>query len=61
VTGHALELIDAQGDQQGVVRAAKWSAKGKDSSGAEQTFGGSVVHVFVRQGENLRLYIHTWN
>lgn len=61
VTGHALELIDARGDQRGTVGAAKWSAKGKDSGGAEQTFGGSAVHVFVRQGENLRLYIYTWN
>jgi uncharacterized protein (TIGR02246 family) len=62
VTGHRLELIAAEGDQRGAVGAARWSARGKTNDGSEQTFGGSVVHVFERQqGGGLKLWLHMWN
>ena len=48
VTGHKLELIEVEGDDDDevVVAAAKWSAQGKDANGAPATFGGVATHVF---------------
>ncbi|BCH15140.1 hypothetical protein MesoLjLa_19910 [Mesorhizobium sp. L-2-11] len=36
VTGHKLELIEAEGDGNLLFGTAKWSAKGKDAKGADQ-------------------------
>jgi uncharacterized protein (TIGR02246 family) len=60
VTGHKLELIEAMGedDDEVVVAAAKWSAKGKDGSGV----GGVATHVFEKQDDgSLKLKLHTFN
>jgi len=57
VTGHKLELIEAQGTPDLVVAAAKWSARGKDGP-----IGGVATHEFSRQaGGNLKLRLHTFN
>ncbi|MGD9509994.1 MAG: SgcJ/EcaC family oxidoreductase [Geminicoccaceae bacterium] len=63
VTGHKLELIEVTGaDDEMVVAAAKWSASGKDASGAATTFGGVATHVFERESDgNLKLKLHTFN
>lgn len=59
---HALELIDAESSGDYVIAAAKWSAKGKDASGAETTFGGIVTHVFEKQPDgSLKLELMTFN
>ena len=62
VTGHALELVEAHEVGDAVVAAARWSADGKDASGADQPWGGLATHVFERQdtGE-LKLRLHTFN
>lgn len=41
VTGHKLELIEAQGDGNMMVGAAKWSAKGKDAKRRGPALGWS--------------------
>ena len=64
VTGHKLELIEVTGDDDAdmVVAAAKWSAQGKDASGAPTTFGGVATHVFERESDgSLKLKLHTFN
>lgn len=62
VTGHKLELIEARGDGAMVVSAAKWSANGKDSTGAPATFSGIATHVFAKQPDgSLKLKLHTFN
>ena len=58
VTGHKLELIEANGDADAAVAAAKWSAKGKEGS----HLGGIATHEFVKQTDgNLKLRLHTFN
>lgn len=64
VTGHGLELIEVEGEGEDdlVVAAAKWSAKGKDANGADAAFGGVATHVFERQDDgSLKLRLHTFN
>lgn len=62
VSGHKLELIRVEGEPALVVGAAKWSAKGKDASGAEAAFGGIATHVFERQADgSLKLKLHSFN
>jgi uncharacterized protein (TIGR02246 family) len=63
VSGHKLELIEVTGaDNDMVVAAAKWSAQGKDASGAPVTFGGVATHVFERGSDgSLKLKLHTFN
>jgi ketosteroid isomerase-like protein len=62
VTGHKLELIEATDSADLIVAAAKWSAQGKDSSGAPATFSGIATHVFAKQGDgSLKLKLHTFN
>jgi uncharacterized protein (TIGR02246 family) len=60
VTGHTLELIEAEGDQRGIAAAARWAAKKRDSGG-EQTLGGIATHVFERRPGGLALWLHTFN
>jgi uncharacterized protein (TIGR02246 family) len=62
VTGHKLELIEAIDGGDTVVAAARWSADGKDASGADQPWGGVATHVFERQDDgSLKLRLHTFN
>jgi uncharacterized protein (TIGR02246 family) len=62
VTGHKLELIEAKGDAELVIAAAKWSAAGKDANGEPATFSGTATHVFAKHaGGNLKLELHTFN
>ena len=64
VTGHKLEVIDVIGgdDDKVLIAAAKWSAQGKDASGAPTTFGGVATHVFERQPNgSLKLKLQTFN
>lgn len=62
VTGHKLELIEAQGDGELIIAAARWSADGKDAAGADQPWGGLATHVFERQDDGvLKLRVHTFN
>jgi uncharacterized protein (TIGR02246 family) len=62
VTGHKLELIEAQGEGNLLVGTAKWSAKGKDAKGADQPWAGVATHVFEKQADgSLKLRVHTFN
>ena len=64
VTGHKLEVIEVDGDDDDevIVAAAKWSAQGKDASGAPATFSGVATHVFEKQADgSLKLKLHTFN
>jgi uncharacterized protein (TIGR02246 family) len=62
VTGHKLELIEVQGDDNLLVGMAKWSATGKDAQGADQPWGGVATHVFEKQADgSLKLTVHTFN
>lgn len=59
---HSINLIDvyAQGDL--VVEIAKWQAEGPGEGGSRQSFGGSLVNVFERQGDgSWRCRVHIWN
>ena len=58
MTGHKIELIQANGNDNMTVAAAKWSAKGKDGS----NIGGIATHEFVKQADgSLKLRLHTFN
>jgi len=62
VTGHKLELIEADGDDTMLVGTAKWSAQGKDAQGADQPWGGVATHVFEKQDDgSFKLRVHTFN
>jgi ketosteroid isomerase-like protein len=62
VTGHKLELIEAQGNGNLLFGTAKWSAKGKDANGADQPWAGVATHVFEKQANgSLKLRLHTFN
>lgn len=62
ITGHKLELIDADGNEKIVYSTARWSAKGKDKDGQVTTFSGFATYVFERQPDNsLKLLLQTWN
>jgi uncharacterized protein (TIGR02246 family) len=62
VTGHKLEMIEADGDGKVVFGAAKWSAKGKDDKGQPKDFSGMATHVFEKQSDGgLKLKLHTFN
>jgi ketosteroid isomerase-like protein len=62
VTGHKLEMIEADGDGKVVFGAAKWSAKGKDDKGQPKDFSGMATHVFEKQSDgSLKLKLHTFN
>ena len=55
---HKLELIEAWGDHDLAVAAAKWSATAGDGSAA----GGIATHAFARQPDgSLKLALHTFN
>jgi uncharacterized protein (TIGR02246 family) len=57
VTGHKLEVLEANGDDDLIVAAARWSAKGKDGP-----LGGMATHEFARQADgSLKLRLHTFN
>ena len=59
---HSINLIDvyAQGDL--VVEIAKWQAEGPGEGGSRQSFGGSLVNVFERQGDgSWKCRVHIWN
>jgi uncharacterized protein (TIGR02246 family) len=60
ISGHALELIEAEGDQRGIAAAARWTAK-KREGGGEQALGGIATHVFERRQGGLVLWLHTFN
>jgi uncharacterized protein (TIGR02246 family) len=62
VTGHRLELIEAEDDARMAVAAAKWSVQGKDDKGAPATFSGLSTTVFEKQADgSLKLRLHTFN
>ena len=62
ITGHTLEIIKVSGDGNLVVAAAKWTAIGKDASGADHPSSGVATHVFERQADgSLKLKLHTFN
>lgn len=62
VTGHKLELIEATGNDDLLVGTAKWSAQGKDASGADQPWGGVATHVFEKQEDgSYKLRVHSFN
>jgi uncharacterized protein (TIGR02246 family) len=57
VTGHKLEVLEANGDDDLIVAAARWSAKGKDGP-----LGGIATHEFAKQADgSLKLRLHTFN
>jgi ketosteroid isomerase-like protein len=57
VSGHKLVLLEANGEDDMIVAAAKWSARGKDGP-----MGGIATHEFVKQADgSLKLRLHTFN
>lgn len=62
VNSHGLELIESDASGDLIVAVAKWSAKGKDASGADAAFGGIATHVFEKQADgSYKLIYHTFN
>jgi uncharacterized protein (TIGR02246 family) len=56
VTGHKLDLIEANGTSDMIVASAKWSARSKEGEA-----GGLAMHEFTRQQNRLKLRLHTFN
>jgi uncharacterized protein (TIGR02246 family) len=62
VTGHKLQMIEAEGNGNIIYAAAKWSAKGKDDKGKPKELGGLATHVFEKQSDgSLKLKLQTFN
>jgi uncharacterized protein (TIGR02246 family) len=62
VTGHKLEMIEAEGNGNIVYAAAKWSAKGKDDKGKPKELSGLATHIFEKQSDgSLKLKLQTFN
>ena len=59
---HSIDLIDAHARDDLVVEIAKWQAEGRGEGGRRQSFGGSLVNVFERQGDgSWKCRLHIWN
>ena len=59
---HSIDLIDAHARDDLVVEIAKWQAEGPGEGGHRQSFGGSLVNVFERQGDgSWKCRLHIWN
>jgi ketosteroid isomerase-like protein len=62
VTGHKLEMIEAEGNGNIVYAAARWSAKGKDDKGKPKELSGLATHIFEKQSDgSLKLKLQTFN
>ncbi len=59
---HKFELIEADSEGDIIFAAAKWSAAGKDASGAAASWSGIATHVFEKQDDgSLKLKVATFN
>ncbi|HSA80452.1 MAG TPA: SgcJ/EcaC family oxidoreductase [Geminicoccaceae bacterium] len=59
---HSIELIDVHAQENLIVEIAKWQAEGPGEGGRRQSFGGSLVNVFERQGDgSWKCRLHIWN
>ncbi|MFO1071778.1 MAG: DUF4440 domain-containing protein [Geminicoccaceae bacterium] len=62
VSGHTLELIEADDLGEVVLATAKWQAHGKDAQGAPATFGGLATQVYRKQPDgSLKQKLLTFN
>jgi ketosteroid isomerase-like protein len=61
VSNHRLELLDSGNSGQLVWAAARWSAEAKGTDGSIKPVGGFATHVFERNGNRLKLKLHTFN
>ncbi|WP_246329349.1 YybH family protein [Chthonobacter rhizosphaerae] len=60
-TDHKLELVEVMDRGDTVVAAARWSAKGKNAEGKAEDWGGLATHVFKKDGDDLKLILHSFN
>ena len=59
---HSITLIDVHAQENVIVEIAKWQAEGPGDGGSRQSFGGSLVNVFERQGDgSWKCRVHIWN
>jgi uncharacterized protein (TIGR02246 family) len=59
---HSIDLINVHAQENLVVEIAKWQAEGPGEGGRRQSFGGSLVNVFERQGDgSWKCRVHIWN
>jgi uncharacterized protein (TIGR02246 family) len=62
VNGHAIEVIEAGGDDQVRYQVAKWGAFGAESNGSKPHFGGILTSVLEKTaGGQWLIRLHTWN
>jgi uncharacterized protein (TIGR02246 family) len=62
ISGHALEIVEAQQVGPILFAAAKWRSSGPGENGARKTYGGNSMQVFERQGDGTwKIRMHLWN
>jgi uncharacterized protein (TIGR02246 family) len=59
---HTIEVIELQRQGDAACAAGRWTAVGKGQDGWEQSYGGSLVNLLVRQPDgSWKSKLHIWN
>ncbi|MDJ0945604.1 MAG: DUF4440 domain-containing protein [Kiloniellales bacterium] len=59
---HRIEILDVHVKGDLTYEIAKWAATGPGEDGEPQSFGGSLVNVYERQGDDgWKCCLHIWN
>lgn len=62
VHDHSIEVIEAHKAGDMLYEVAHWQAHGTDAEGNTTSFGGILVNIFRRTGEDTwRSHTHVWN
>lgn len=62
VHNHAIEIVDAGGDERVAYQVARWSANGAEKDGKKPAFGGILMSVFEKGSDGKWLArSHVWN
>jgi uncharacterized protein (TIGR02246 family) len=59
---HSIEMLDVHVDGNLACEIAKWAASGPGEDGRPQSYGGSLVNLYERQGDgSWKCRLHIWN
>jgi uncharacterized protein (TIGR02246 family) len=59
---HSIEMLDVHVDGNLACEIAKWAASGPGQDGQTQSYGGSLVNLYERQGDgSWKCRLHIWN
>jgi uncharacterized protein (TIGR02246 family) len=59
---HSIEMLDVHIDGNLSYEVARWAASGPGQDGQPQSYGGSLVNLYERQGDgSWKCRLHIWN